>query len=95
MEIVTLIISVVVQVTLGIGLVVVYNQYQKATKKVHYLEREIEKLTQPSIDFQKVTKDKRGVRAKCGIIDEEGNLVEEGIEKVIEVMERLQEENKR
>ena len=34
MEIVTLIISVVVQVTLGIGLVVVYNQYQKATKKV-------------------------------------------------------------
>ena len=49
MEIVTLIISVVVQVTLGIGLVVVYNQYQKATKKVHYLEREIEKLTQPSL----------------------------------------------
>ena len=43
MEIITLIISVVVQVTLGIGLVVVYNQYQKATKKVHYLEREIEK----------------------------------------------------
>ena len=49
MEIVTLIISVVVQVTLGIGLVVVYNQYQKATKKVHYLEREIEKLTQPNL----------------------------------------------
>lgn len=42
MEIVTLIISVVVQVTLGIGLVVVYNQYQKATKKTCYLEREIE-----------------------------------------------------
>ena len=49
MEIVTLIISVVVQVTLGIGLVVVYNQYQKATKKVHYLEREVEKLTQPNL----------------------------------------------
>ena len=49
MEIVTLIILVVVQVTLGIGLVVVYNQYQKATKKVHYLEREIEKLTQPNL----------------------------------------------
>ena len=47
------------------------------------------------IDFQKVTKDKRGMRAKCGIIDEEGNPVEEGIEKVIEVMERLQEENKK
>lgn len=76
------------------------------------------------IDFQKVTKDKRGMRAKCGIIediaykvykahgsreavkahtkygkfvviDEKGNLVEEGIEKVIEVMERLQEENKK
>ena len=49
MEIATLIISVVIQVTLGIGLVVVYNQYQKATKKVHYLEREIEKLTQPNL----------------------------------------------
>ena len=49
MEIVTLIISVVVQVALGIGLVVVYNQYQKATKKVHYLEREVEKLTQPNL----------------------------------------------
>ena len=47
------------------------------------------------IDFQKVTKDKRGMRAKCGIIDEEGNLVKEGIEKVTKVMERLQEENKR
>ena len=49
MEIVILIISVIVQATLEIGLVVVYNQYQKATKKVHYLEREIEKLTQPSL----------------------------------------------
>ena len=49
MEIVTWIISAVVQVTLGIGLVVVYNQYQKATKKVHYLEREVEKLTQPNL----------------------------------------------
>ena len=49
MEIVTLIILAVVQVALAIGLVVVYNQYQKATKKVHYLEREIEKLTQPNL----------------------------------------------
>ena len=49
MEIVTLIISVVVQVALEIGFVVVYNKYQKATKKVHYLEREIEKLTQPNL----------------------------------------------
>ena len=49
MEIVTLIISAVVQVALAIGFVVVYNQYQKATKKVHYLEREIEKLTQPNL----------------------------------------------
>ena len=47
------------------------------------------------IDFQKVTKDKRGMRAKCGIIEEKGNLVEEGIEKVIEVMGRLQGENKK
>lgn len=37
------------------------------------------------IDFQKVAKDKRGMRAKCGIIDEKGN----------EVMGRLQEENKK
>ena len=49
MEIVTLIISVVVQVTLGIGLVVVYNQYQKAAKKARGLEREVEKLTQPNL----------------------------------------------
>ena len=49
MEIVTLIILVVVQVALGIGFVVVYNKYQKAAKKAHYLEREIEKLTQPSL----------------------------------------------
>lgn len=49
MEIVTLIILVVVQVALEIGFVVVYNKYQKATEKVHYLEREIEKLTQPSL----------------------------------------------
>lgn len=76
------------------------------------------------IDFQKVTKDKRGARAKCGIIediaykvykahgsreaikadtkygefiviDKKGNPVEEGVKKVIEVMERLQEENKK
>lgn len=49
MEIVTWIISAVVQVALAIGFFVVYNKYQKATKKVHYLEREIEKLTQPNL----------------------------------------------
>ena len=49
MEIVTLIILVVVQVALEIGFVVVYNKYQKATKKIHYLEREVEKLTQPNL----------------------------------------------
>ena len=49
MEIVTLIILVVVQVALEIGFVVVYNKYQKATKKTCYLEREIEKLTQPNL----------------------------------------------
>ena len=52
MEIVTfvaLIVSAVFQVALIIGFSMVYNQYQKATKKVHYLEREIEKLTQPNL----------------------------------------------
>lgn len=49
MEIVTLIISAVVQVALAIGFFVVYNQYQKATKKARGLEREIEKLTQPNL----------------------------------------------
>lgn len=49
MEIVTLIISAVVQVALEIGFVVVYNQYQKATKMARGLEREIEKLTQPNL----------------------------------------------
>lgn len=49
MEIVTLIILVVVQVALEIGFVVVYNKYQKATKRTHGLEREIEKLTQPNL----------------------------------------------
>jgi hypothetical protein len=49
MEIVTWIISAVVQVTLAIGFFVVYTKYQKATKKVRSLEREIEKLTQPSL----------------------------------------------
>lgn len=52
MEIVTfvaLIVSAVFQVALIIGFSVVYTKYQKATKKVHYLEREIEKLTQPSL----------------------------------------------
>ena len=49
MEIVTLIISAVVQVALAIGFFVVYTQYQKATKKTCYLEREVEKLTQPNL----------------------------------------------
>lgn len=49
MEIVTLIISAVVQVALAIGFVVVYNKYQKATKRARGLEREIEKLTQPNL----------------------------------------------
>lgn len=49
MEIVTLIILVVVQVALEIGFVVVYNKYQKATKKARGLEREVEKLTQPNL----------------------------------------------
>ena len=49
MEIVTLIILVVVQVALEIGFVVVYNKYQKATKKTCCLEREVEKLTQPNL----------------------------------------------
>ena len=49
MVIVILIILAVVQVALAIGLFMVYNQYQKATKKVRSLERETEKLTQPSL----------------------------------------------
>ena len=49
MEIVILIILVVVQVALEIGFVVVYNKYQKATKRTRGLEREIEKLTQPNL----------------------------------------------
>ena len=49
MEIVALIILVVVQVALEIGFVVVYNKYQKATKRARGLEREIEKLTQPNL----------------------------------------------
>ena len=49
MEIVTLIISAVVQVALAIGFFVVYTQYQKATKKARDLEREVEKLTQPNL----------------------------------------------
>lgn len=49
MEIITLIISAVVQVTLAVGVFVVYNQYQKATKKARGLEREVEKLAQPSL----------------------------------------------
>lgn len=49
MKIVALIILAVVQVALIIGLFVVYIKYQKATKKVRGLEREVEKLTQPSL----------------------------------------------
>ena len=49
MEIVTLIISAVVQMALAIGFFVVYTQYQKATKRARGLEREVEKLTQPNL----------------------------------------------
>ena len=49
MEIIILIVSAITQVALAVGFFIAYNQYQKATKKVHYLEREIEKLTQPSL----------------------------------------------
>ncbi len=49
MVIVILIILAVVQVALTIGFFVVYNQYQKATKKARSLEREIENITQPSL----------------------------------------------
>ena len=49
MEIVTLIISAVVQVALAIGFFVVYTQCQKATKRARGLEREVEKLTQPNL----------------------------------------------
>lgn len=49
MKIVALIILAVVQVALIIGLFVVYIKYQKAMKKACGLEREIEKLTQPSL----------------------------------------------
>lgn len=49
MVIIILIILAVVQVALTIGFFVVYNQYQKATKKARGLEREIENITQPSL----------------------------------------------
>lgn len=49
MEIITLIISAVVQVALAIGFFIVYTKYQKATKRARGLEREIEKLTQPNL----------------------------------------------
>ena len=49
MVIVILIILAVIQVALVVGLFVVYNQYQKATKKVRSLERETEKVMQPSL----------------------------------------------
>lgn len=49
MEIITWIISAVVQVALAIGFFVVYTKYQKATKRARGLEREIEKLTQPNL----------------------------------------------
>lgn len=49
MVIVALIISVVFQVALAIGFFVVYNQYQKATKKARDLECAIKKLAQPSL----------------------------------------------
>ena len=49
MEIVTWIISAVVQVALAIGFFVVYTKYQKATKKARGLEREVKKFTQPNL----------------------------------------------
>ena len=52
MEIVTfvaLIVSAVFHVALTIGFCVIYTKYQKATKKARGLEREVEKLTQPSL----------------------------------------------
>ena len=49
MEIITLIISAVIQVALAIGFFVVYTKYQKATKRARGLEREIEKFTQPNL----------------------------------------------
>ena len=57
------------------------------------------------IGFRKVTKDKRGARAKCGIIEDveymvykaysSREAVKANIKEVIEAMERLQGENKR
>lgn len=57
------------------------------------------------IDFKKVTKDKRGTRAKCGIIEDVAYMaykayssreaVKANTKEVIEAMERLQEENKK
>ena len=49
MEIVTLIISAVVQVALAIGFFIVYTKYQKETERARGLEREVEKLTQPNL----------------------------------------------
>ena len=52
MEIVTfvaLIVSAVFQAALTIGFCVVYDQYQKSDEKARYLEREVEKLTQPNL----------------------------------------------
>ena len=46
---VILIILAVVLIALAIGLFVIYNQYQRATKKARNLEREIENITQPSL----------------------------------------------
>lgn len=56
------------------------------------------------IDFQKVTKDKRGMRAKCGIIEDveymvykaysSREAVKANTKEVIEAMERLQGKNK-
>lgn len=49
MKIIILVVSAITQVALAVGFFVVYNQYQKAAKKAYNLEREIEKLTQPSL----------------------------------------------
>ena len=52
MEIITfvaLIVSAVIYMALVIGFYVVYTKYEKATEKVHCLEREVEKSTQPNL----------------------------------------------
>lgn len=49
MEIITAICSAVAQAALAIGFIIMYNRYLKERRYVSGLEREIEKLTQPSL----------------------------------------------